>query len=255
MKNSEPNITKFQPYINKVIKKYQKLSFVEKTQGLWSNPEIVEYFGRIGLDGPNKYLSLSLKEIVPDLDNKKILCIGGGIGKLGRHIATIYPKVHVTEIDLSREMVSQANKLAFESNLKERFISIERDVRSLSFKNGEYDYAVAYGVFRYMSFSDQKKALSEISRVTNHNFTVAESILRKLIYDLGKIIRKNYFIKETEMSMFRVSLFCTLFKEYYENEDFRKMVDSENKRDKIETLISVAGMTLGTLYELRSYNI
>lgn len=254
MKNLESNMVKFQPYINKVIKKSQKLSFAEKTQGLWSNPEIVEYFERIGLDKPNEYLSLSLKEILSDLDNKKILCIGGGVGKLGRHIATIYPKVHVTEIDLSREMVNHANKLAFENDLKERLASAEGDVRSLPFKNGEYDYAIAYGVFRYMNYSDQKKALSEISRVTNHNFTVAESLLRKLIYDLGKIFQKSSFIKKTNMPMFRVSLFCILFKEYYENKDFRKMIDSENKRDKIETLISVAGVISGTLYELRLYN-
>jgi ubiquinone/menaquinone biosynthesis C-methylase UbiE len=154
-------------------------------------------------------------------------------------------------------MVQQANALAFKEALGDRFVSIEANANLLPFNDNEYNYAIAYGVFRYIDSSDYKKTLSEISRVTNRNFTIAESILRELIYTLKDSFALNeYSIKETTVSMFRVSLFYMLFKEYKRNNDFKILIDGEieNGINAIEALTSVAGMASGILYELRVCN-
>jgi len=244
------NLEKFCSYKSRAIERCKTMSFAEKSQGLWSNSEIIEYFVRLPLDEPNEHLVLSLKEIMIDLNSKKILCIGGGTGKLGRRIIELYP-------DSSRDMVDRANILASERHIGDSFISIEADVRSLPFNCGEFDYAIAYGVFRYIDSRDQEQAISEIGRVTNNNFTVAEVILKDMIHVLKYcVISAVCSIQETEVSMFRTSLFYMLFKEYKDNEDFKEIVDKNisDEISHIEMLTLIAGTAEGTLYELKVRN-
>ena len=257
MNDKKINLTKFEPYIDRAIEGCKKLSFAEKTRGLWSEPEIMDYFLRTSSDEPNSYLASTIKEIFPDSNGKKVLCIGGGTGKLGRNILKVCPNVYVTEIDSSKEMTTQANALAHKNNIDDHFISIEADARSLPFADGEFDYAIAYGVFRYIDSSDHEIVLSEIGRVSDYNFIVSEPILKELIYSLPeKLHGQKTLIKETPVSMFRMSLFYMLFKEYKSNADFKALTDSETDKqtDFIEVLSSAAGMTAGTLYELRVRN-
>jgi len=254
MKNEEIDLVKYGHYKDRAIKECKKLSFIEKTQGLWLNSEIIEYFTRISLDEPNECLASSLRELLPDLNDKKILCIGGGTGRLGRSIIGLCPGVLVTEIDSSKEMVACANRLAIEQNIEDRFISIEADAKSLPFRDCEYDHAIAYGVFRYIHCQDYKKTLSEISRVSGNNFTVSEPVLKDLICILKDYLKDAACsVKETTVSMFRMSLFYMLLKEYKQDNDFKIAVDGEvsQERDYIEILTLIAGMAVGTLYELR----
>jgi ubiquinone/menaquinone biosynthesis C-methylase UbiE len=253
MENAKLN--KFQLYINKATAECQNLSFIEKTQGLWSEPEIIKYLTRISKDEPNEFLAASLQELLPDLNGKKILCIGGGTGKLGRNILNLYPELFVTEVDSAPAMVDCANKLADQEGFRGRFISLKADSRLLPFQDGEYNYAIALGVFRYIDPINQERSFLEISRVSNNNFTIAEPILKELIYSLKDKFRNvNYSIKETPISMFRMSLFYMLFKEYKRNKEFKTIIDSEvdDTNDFIEVLTHVAGMTNGILYELRA---
>ena len=257
MSNEEINLKKFELYKNRAIEECQNLSYSEKTEGLWSEPEIMDYFIHTSSDEPNKYFALAVKEILSNLSNKKILCVGGGTGKLGRSILEIYPDSHITEIDSSKEMTVQANILANKKGINNNFISIEANAKSLPFKDGEYDYAIAYGVFRYIESNDYEKVISEIGRVTNYNFIISEPLLKDLIYSLkNKINNHKSAIKETEVSMFRMSLFYMLFKEYKRNINFKLLVDNETtlKINFIKILTSIAGMTTGILYELRVSN-
>lgn len=257
MNNKKINLKKFELYKNKAIEECHKLSYVEKTNGLWSEPEIMNYFIRTELDESNRYLASVIKKALPNLNNKKILCIGGGTGKLGRSILEICPDLYINEVDSSKEMVTQANTLAILNGISDHFVSIEANAKSLPFNDGAYDYAIAYGVFRYIDPKDYEEVLLEIGRVSNYNFIISEPLLKELIHCLkDKLSSRETVIKETDVSMFRMSLFYMLFKEYKRDANFKTLVDNElnDKIDFIDVLISIAGMTTGALYELRVTN-
>lgn len=248
------DINKFQKYKDNAIEKCKKLSFSEKTQGLWNEPEIIEYFTRIEPEEAVNYIALSIKNL--KLNNKKILCIGGGTGSIGRRILAFRPDLYVTEIDSSLEMVSRANKIANEKNITDHFISIKADAISLPFKDNEYGYVIAYSIFRYINNIDQEKVITEIGRVSDNNFTIAESILKDLIYSLKKIVKGKSDVIETQVNMHRVSLFYMLYGEYKINNEFKEIIDDETTKniDFIDILTNIAGISSGILYELRVCN-
>lgn len=247
--SKNPN-KQFLKYVDEAIKECQQLSFTEKTQGLWGKSEILKYLTELPVDEPTKYLATTLKEILPNMEKKKILCVGGGTGRLGRYIASTNLNSSVLEIDTSSQMVEEANKLA-ESNSQNNFVSAVGDARTLPFMDDEYDYALAYGVFRYINEKDQQKVVDEMLRVSKYGAMIAEGKAKDIMYSLRDAINPKFLIKETQIPMFRMSLFYMLLKKYENDQQFQILVDNKSKNKPVELLSQLAGTSEGTLYELR----
>jgi len=240
----------FQRYINEAFRECQALSFAEKAQGLWTKPEILRYYAELPADESNIHLAESLAQILPNIEKKKILIVGGAVGRLGRYIAATDSNSSVTEVDTSNKMTDEANRLARE-NGQNNFVSIVADARAIPFKDAEYDYAVAHGLFRYLSLEDQQIIVKEMLRVSKYGATIAEGKARDIIYSLKDSIDPKLLIKETKIPMLRTSLFFMLLKKYENNQQFRLLVNQKNKDKPIELLAQLAGVSEGTLYELR----
>ncbi len=225
------------------------MSYKEKVSGLWTNPEIYHYFDSFILDDANKYLS-SL--VIKNKTYKKVLIIGGGIGRLGRNVAR-KKYTQITEIDLSMDMSNHANKLAKDEKLN-NFISMQGDCLDLPFADNSFDCVIAYGVFRYLDVKDYLKAIAEIERVSTKTFIFSEPVLSKIISSIQKRISKNASakIEKIPINMYRMSLFYMLFSQYQKDNIFKKLVDSKIKVDKnyIDILSQIAGKKKGILYTL-----
>jgi len=88
-----------------------------------------------------------LTDVITDT-NAKILEIGKGNGVFSDHIKKIGLQIITIDIDES---------------LKPDYVA---DVRSLPFKDNEFDAVVAYEILEHLSFEDFEKALSELRRVS-----------------------------------------------------------------------------------------
>ncbi len=105
----------FKKYIEDTLRECATLPAEEKRQGLqniWTKPEIIKYYAKLPIDEPTKHLAASLSETLPGIEKKKILCVGGAVGRLGRYIASLDPNYSIVEVDMSEQMVREANKLA-----------------------------------------------------------------------------------------------------------------------------------------------
>lgn len=239
----------FSNYKSQAIKKCLSMSYKEKVSGLWANPEIYHYFDSFTLDDANTYLS-SL--VTRNKTCRKILIIGGGIGRLGRNIAR-KKHIQITEIDLSMNMSNHANKLAKDGKLN-NFISMQGDCLNLPFADNAFDCVIAYGVFRYLDVKDYPKAIAEIERVSRKVFIFSEPVLSKIISSIRKKISHDILtkIEKIPIQMYRMSLFYMLFSQYQKDTTFKKLVDSKIKGDKtyIDILSQIAGTKKGILYTL-----
>lgn len=240
----------FDTYIQEAIQQCHQLSFSEKSQGVWDKPELRKYLAELPIDEPSKHLIKSISETFPSMEKKKILCVGGGKGRLGRYIAATYPNCLVSEIDNSIQMATEANKLAEEKG-QNNFRSIVADARAIPFKDGECDYAVAFGLFRYIDKKNQQVVIDEMLRVAKYGALIAEGKAEDLIYDLKDSIDSSLKIEETRMKMFRMSLFYMLLKKYEQEQSFRDLVDKNSKNKPLELLSQLAGVSEGTLYVLK----
>ena len=240
----------FKSYIDEATKECQKLSFTEKTQGMWGKSEILKYLAKLPIDEPIKYLNESLEDVLPNIEKKKILCIGGGVGRLGKYIAEKNSNSSVLEVDTSIQMVNEANKLAQE-NGENNFISIVADARNLPFKEREYDYVFANRLLRYIDEKDRKIVVSEMLRVSKYGATISEGKAKDIMYSIRDLINPKLFIKKTKMPMFRMSLFYMLLRKYENDQLFRTLVDKKSNDTSIEVLSKLAGISDGIFYELR----
>ena len=241
----------FQRYVDEAIQECQELSFTEKTQGLWIKPEIIRYYAELPADEPTKYLAASLAEVLPSaLKKSKILCVGGGVGRLGRHIAATNSTSQVTEVDMSSDMTQAANKLAQEEG-RHNFVSMVADARALPFQDGEYDYVFAHGLFRYLSLEDQQAVAAEMLRVSKYGATISEGQAKDIVQALRDSIVPSNLVKKTNMPMLRMSLFFMLLRKYENDQSFRALVDNDSTGNPAEFLFRLAGTTEGILYELR----
>jgi|SRR3989344_1755503 len=239
-----------QRFVDVAIKRCQKLSFKEKTHGIWNKHEIIKYISELPEDTVTQYLANQIHTILGDKESRKILCVGGGTGKLGRAIISRHIKYSVTELDLSEEMVKMANNLAIEHGLKDRYISVKGDICSLPFPDGSFDYVVGHGVFRYLDHEAQEKAFKEMLRVSKNGGIISEGKAKEVMYRIRDVYSPSESVIENEMPMFRMSLFYMLYYFYETDSDFKKLVDHSDHGDHIKTLNRLAGESNGILYEL-----
>jgi ubiquinone/menaquinone biosynthesis C-methylase UbiE/N-acetylglutamate synthase-like GNAT family acetyltransferase len=242
----------FQPFVQQTLAQYKNRTFseIQQMNNNWDNEEIIDYFKKIPTDEPTKYLAKTIKDTQK---NFNVLCVGGGIGRLGRHILEIHPQANVVEIDSSKEMVNEANYLADKLNLHKQYLAIHADANQLPFSKNEFDHTIAYGVFRYINESQRATITSNLVNISKQTTTIAEGKAKDIIYDLKKQSPIDFNLNEIEMPMFRMTLFYLLLQEYKKNPELKKLVNNniDEKQNYIDILSKVAGSSQSTLYELK----
>lgn len=228
----------------------KKLFSTKNSSRLWTKPEIIDFFANLPLDQPAKQMEQLLAGAI-DLRKKKILIIGGGTGGLGRYVALKHPEVKITEIDLSQAMVDKANEMAINQKISDRFLSKKMDILSNTFQNKEFDFVLAYGVFRYIDQEDWPRAIGEVKRISKLGAIISEGKAKDVIYGLRDLVDPGQKVEEVEMPMFRISLFYILQQLYESDKVFRQKVDNESYQNINKTISNLAGEDIGVFYKLQ----
>tara|TARA_B100001167_G_scaffold190895_1_gene158976 strand:+ start:202 stop:687 length:486 start_codon:yes stop_codon:yes gene_type:complete len=159
----------------------------------------------------------------------------------------------VTEIDLSEDMVKQANLIAKEEDLM-NFKSILGNIFSIDFPDNAFDLVIAYGVFRFLDSQKYPKAIAEIERVTKKKYIISEPALENILNSVSNILDLD--IEEVNISMTRMSFFYMLLREYYDSQAFKEIIDrkTDNNSDYIDILTEIAGEKDGKLYTIKNFD-
>jgi len=250
------DLKKYEEDIAKATTQCEQMSFQEKVEGLWDNDEIIEYFTQIPVDEPTNYLANSICQLVKDDSESKILVVGGGTGRLGREIDNKSNKIKVCEVDLSQKMVKTANKIAKRNGLEKRFNSYVGDGCNLYFSDKYFNFAVCYGMVRYLPISCRLALNEEMYRVCKEEHIIAEGFAKECIQELATKIDKKFTKFEESMTFFRTSLFFMLYRRYQSNMEFKKNVNHDAEADNksfIKILSQIAGTKPGKMYGIKVF--
>ena len=149
----------------------------------------------------NKFLYYPSEDLVAffstylenDLSGKKVLDIGCGAGRnlllAGKLGANIYG------IDSSERAVEESQRFLGQKG----FDPIIRlgDVNSIPYQDNYFDVSVLWGIFQYLSNSDQEKAKKEIERVSRNESWVVFTLRSNhdSRYGIGTEIQKDVFVQ------------------------------------------------------------
>lgn len=89
-----------------------------------------------------------------------VLDLGCGTGKLLDRLARAYPQLEGTGIDLSREMLRQANQ---RNRYADRLHFVQANVESLPFDDAAFD--AAFSTLSFLHYPQPERVLAEIHRV------------------------------------------------------------------------------------------
>lgn len=101
-----------------------------------------------------------LLEYVRLPDHPNILDLGCGTGKLLDRLATHFPQLRGTGLDLSAEMLSQARQ---NNRHHPRLIYLQGDAEALPFVDGQFD--AVFNTLSFIHYPNPEKVFSEVSRV------------------------------------------------------------------------------------------
>jgi len=110
--------------------------------------------------------------------------LGCGPGYLTFEIARAFPRLVVTGVDISPEMVSAATRHAAELGLGQRVTFRQGDVRRLPLKDGSFDFAVSSLSVHH--WADPILALGEIHRILEPGGWL-------LLFDLRRDARRAFY--------------------------------------------------------------
>ena len=111
-------------------------------------------------DTLQKSLFSKLLGKIGNLENKKVLEIGCGIGRWAKYLMEKEPTIQYTGIDVSPKMVDIAKKRVPSAN----FLNISGD--NLIFQDESFDLVFSITVLHHIPYEKQLKAIREICRVT-----------------------------------------------------------------------------------------
>lgn len=101
-----------------------------------------------------------LLEYIQLPDHANILDLGCGTGKLLDRLATQFPQLRGTGLDLSAEMLSQARQ---NNRHHPRLIYLQGDAEALPFVDGQFD--AIFNTLSFIHYPNPEKVFSEVSRV------------------------------------------------------------------------------------------
>jgi ubiquinone/menaquinone biosynthesis C-methylase UbiE len=136
---------------------------VVSLEGL-DDPEIARGFGRVAVMPQMKLLRWTVaRRAIALMSQGEAADLGCGPGDLVILLAQMAPKLHVTGVDLSDEMLEQAHARAQEAGFEERVAFRKGDVASIPFPDISLDLVVS--TLSLHHWSDPVIVLDEIARV------------------------------------------------------------------------------------------
>lgn len=127
-------------------------------------PEIARGFGRVAAMPQMKALRWAVaRRAVTLADQGKAVDLGCGPGDLVIQLAQMAPDLHVTGVDLSDEMLTQAHTRAQQAGLQARVGFRKGDVATIPFQDDTLDLVVS--TLSLHHWSDPVAVLDEIARV------------------------------------------------------------------------------------------
>jgi ubiquinone/menaquinone biosynthesis C-methylase UbiE len=101
-----------------------------------------------------------LLEYVEFPDSPNVLDLGCGTGRLLNRLATRFPTLKGTGLDLSQEMLFQARQT---NQYRDRLIFVRGNAESLPFAEGQFD--AVFNTISFLHYPNPQQVFSEISRV------------------------------------------------------------------------------------------
>lgn len=232
-------------------------------KNLWQDENIINYGARLSPDAPILYITKEISKIVSSASHPKILVIGDGVGRLARHLAKTIKSSKIIEIDKSLLMVKKSNKLAKEDKLS-NFRAKCMDATKLSFLSDSFDYAVSFGMSRYLDLKKATVITKEALRVSKRGILLADARNPKKYkgyysYTFSelkdKLNGKNIFCKliTKHMKMYRMSIFYQLYNRYNKDSEFRNKINNIQSKDEdtVSILSQIAGSAIRDYCELK----
>lgn len=238
-------------HIHECESQLETAALPELGRDLWTNHDIVRYYSRLQPDHSQQHLAEEFRTISPS--PRRILVVGGAVGRLGRCIAQKNPAIEVVEVDSSPLMVEEANRLAKQEGIEQCFRSEYRDGFHLLYESSSFDYVIAHGFMRWFDSFQQIELLKEMNRVTRYNTTIAEGRLKEVISSVSDLLpEQKKEVREASVPMLRMTLFFGCMKRYEQDNAFKDIVDAQRRsQDHVEFLLQCAGNYQGRLYQLR----
>jgi SAM-dependent methyltransferase len=112
------------------------------------------------LDG---FYARAAQEVATSCPSGTVLEVGSGPGRLAGHLARAAPRITVTGVDISPEMVERATRRAAKANLAEQVRFEVEDVGALRFPEASFDGAVS--TLSLHHWPEPARGLAEIHRV------------------------------------------------------------------------------------------
>jgi ubiquinone/menaquinone biosynthesis C-methylase UbiE len=154
-----------------------------------------------------------------NLYSKKVLDIGCGAGRnlllAGKLGAEIYG------VDSSQEAIKESQRFLTQEGLNPHLEV--GNVTNLSYLDNFFDVSILWGIFHYLSGSDQRKTRKEIERVSKDNSWVVFTLrsIHDSRYRIGKEVEKDTFIQDKPGRE-------NIFIKYWNEDDARKFFNLEN---------------------------
>ena len=101
-----------------------------------------------------------LLEYVELPENPNVLDLGCGTGRLLNRLATEFPSLYGTGLDLSKEMLRQARE---RKKYRKRLIFVTGNAESLPFIEGQFD--AVFNTISFLHYPNPDRVFSEVSRV------------------------------------------------------------------------------------------
>ncbi len=140
-------------------------------------------------------------------DNLTVLDLGCGVGIYTINLLKMYPKTHMTGVDLSKKQIALARELARQHGVDDRVKFICGDAEEWT-TDQKYDLVICTEILEHLL--DPQKALKNISSITRENSTLifsvpqiygdqgAEGIFYKQVLDDGTVIESKRIIANND---------------------------------------------------------
>ena len=136
----------------------------------------------------------AIKQLLPNIKNKKVLDLGCGTGRFSFLLETLFP-AKVVGIDLSQQMLNKATEIGHNKQSSVEFI--KGDIENLTLiKDNSFDFVFSSTTLHYLP--DLAKVIGEVSRVLVSGGVCILSVIHPVYTSHYPLANKNEFPKDED---------------------------------------------------------